>query len=169
MKLHRQSDMGRTVLFRTDSVSRTGVRTDRQTCNSRINYVVICRISVTMEDVWCSIVTWHLNVAASCSCPSSIPWESDVSVTVLSCLIIETRTEMGMSVGGKSECTATSQLKAHPEPSRQEVNRSSWSSQKAVATVSVWQSSPAMVWSSSTFVRYVEERFPPGRSTDDVC
>ena len=51
--------------------------------------------------------------------------ESGVNVIALSRLIIETRTEVGMPVDGKSECTATSQLKAHPEPSRQEVNRSS--------------------------------------------
>ena len=148
MKLHRQSDMERTVLFRTDDVSRTGVRTDRRACHPRINGVVRCRISVTMEDVGCSIVMWRRSAAASCSCPLSIPWESDVSVTAISCLIIETRTEMGMPVDGKSECTATSQLKAHPEPSRQEVNRSSWSSQKAVRAVFGWRSSPVTVWSS---------------------
>ena len=51
--------------------------------------------------------------------------ESGVNVIALSHLIIETITEMGMPVDGKPECIATSQLKAHPEPSRQEVNRSS--------------------------------------------
>lgn len=60
MKLHRQSDMERTVLFRTDNVSCTGVRTDRQAYHSWINGVVSCRISVTMEDVGCSVVMWHL-------------------------------------------------------------------------------------------------------------